>query len=548
MACEKLHRNDSDTKERKYYYPRLPFFEVLICTLLWGGGIVLSISSLYAISRKNEDRYKRYGYLEQGWKHWLGIHQDAYDSEWGLWKKYLWECTVLGFAGHFIISRFAERVWPDRRFEIMLVYTLSFTAHFLGVYGLLFLMGHFTIQYLAVFLTGSTTVCWIAGLSLLYSMQHPTCLKTILTFYSKEDEDKAYVLLVCTGMSNLRYIGYSLEFAWWRNGRRQELLTEPDIVEQSQSSKQSNKKQKRKEEDKKSNEPESISEFSFIDLLIYQMYFPLFYGGPVMNYDEFVRQRRRPPMNWDVEKTKQFITGLLRFAFWNFFTDIGLHFIYTSSLAADVRVVQKMSIFNLCGLSMAQVWLFYMKYLIWYGMPSHFATSDNMIVPGQPQCVYSKHRMTDFWKLIDRGLHKWLVRYVYIPCGGSKAGVLRSIFSLMVTFTFVTYWHGPLIHHLWWGFFCWFGVLVESIALGIYRTKPVQNFENKYLTPAWSRRIRGVFSSFAFVFLIVSNLYFLAGYRVGNIYWKRLYYENIYATLLIHVVLYGASQSSMDRI
>lgn len=41
-----------------------------------------------------------------------------------------------------------------------------------------------------------------------------------------------------------------------------------------------------------------------------------------------------------------------------------------------------------------------MKYVIMYGFPAHFASSDNLDVLGAPHCVSGKHRFTDMWKYV----------------------------------------------------------------------------------------------------------------------------------------------------
>lgn len=503
---------------------------MIICTLLWGGGVVITICSLIPVSAFYESRLLKKGLLEDGWKNWLGRHLDNSDSEWSLWKLYAWEGYIRGYIGHFVVARLADKLFPEKRFQILMVYSIAFTTHFLHIEGMLYLLLHLGIQYLSVRLTKSVTVCWITGLALLYFLHHSN--ESVDVFYRK-DPDKAYVLLICVGMSNLRYIGFGLEYVWQyqRNSRTKGGGNATTSIGKQKSSVT----------------VEVESDLSFMDLLTYQMYLPLLYGGPVMNYDEFSDQVKKSSPSWTFSRTTRFLLTLLKYVTCHLLVEFVLHYVYASALLYEKWSSNKyLKIYHVCGLSMAQVGLFYMKYLIMYGMPAHFATSDGLEPPGQPQCVYSKHRMTDFWKLIDKGLHKWLVRYIYIPCGGSRNGVFRAILSLTVSFCFVVLWHRPTPRHIWWGALSWLGVLVEYIALEVYRTEAVKEFERKHFSPQWSRRFRGFLSSFAFGFLIITNLIFLAGVKMGNIYITRFYTENIWATILIHVSLYGGAQSSMN--
>ena len=82
-------------------------------------------------------------------------------------------------------------------------------------------------------------------------------------------------------------------------------------------------------------------------------------------------------------------------------------------------------------------------------------------------------------RFFDKGLHKWLVRYIFIPLGGTNKnqGFLRSMLNSVLVFGFVYTWHGYQFHHLIWASWNWLGVFLEKVADSIYRMKPVQNYE-----------------------------------------------------------------------
>lgn len=59
--------------------------------------------------------------------------------------------------------------------------------------------------------------------------------------------------------------------------------------------------------------------------------------------------------------------------------------------------------------------------------------------------------MQDFWRRWHISLSTWFRDYLYIPLGGSRAGVLRRYLNLMVTFLVSGLWHGANWTYVLWG-------------------------------------------------------------------------------------------------
>jgi alginate O-acetyltransferase complex protein AlgI len=57
----------------------------------------------------------------------------------------------------------------------------------------------------------------------------------------------------------------------------------------------------------------------------------------------------------------------------------------------------------------------------------------------------------DFWKRWHMTLTRFFTRYVYIPLGGSRKGVLRTIVNTLLVFLLSGLWHGLGITYLVWG-------------------------------------------------------------------------------------------------
>lgn len=70
----------------------------------------------------------------------------------------------------------------------------------------------------------------------------------------------------------------------------------------------------------------------------------------------------------------------------------------------------------------------------------------------------------------------WLpCRYVYIPAGGSRHGLLGTLLSTALTFAFVSFWHGGHADLWCWAALNWLGVTAEGAVRKLAETPRVQH-------------------------------------------------------------------------
>lgn len=69
------------------------------------------------------------------------------------------------------------------------------------------------------------------------------------------------------------------------------------------------------------------------------------------------------------------------------------------------------------------------------------------VIDNMGRCVLNNYGFERFWRMWHKGFNHWLIRYLYIPCGGNK-----SIFSTILVVGFVSFWHDHTINILFWGF------------------------------------------------------------------------------------------------
>ena len=77
---------------------------------------------------------------------------------------------------------------------------------------------------------------------------------------------------------------------------------------------------------------------------------------------------------------------------------------------------------------------------------------------------YLSTSITEFWRRWHITLSNWFKDYLYIPLGGSKNGVLKTNFNLLLTMTIAGIWHGASLNFILWGFLNGLLLCVERIS------------------------------------------------------------------------------------
>lgn len=70
--------------------------------------------------------------------------------------------------------------------------------------------------------------------------------------------------------------------------------------------------------------------------------------------------------------------------------------------------------------------------------------------------------LSDFWRRWHISLSTWFRDYLYIPLGGNRKGILRSLLNLVLVFLVSGLWHGAGWNFLLWGFLHGLGLVLEN--------------------------------------------------------------------------------------
>ncbi len=81
---------------------------------------------------------------------------------------------------------------------------------------------------------------------------------------------------------------------------------------------------------------------------------------------------------------------------------------------------------------------------------------------------YLSRNITEFWRRWHISLSSWFRKYLYIPLGGNRVSVQRSLLNLLIVMTIAGFWHGAAITFLIWG-------AVHGTLLIVHKLMLIQN-------------------------------------------------------------------------
>ncbi|WVO15491.1 hypothetical protein L204_103149 [Cryptococcus depauperatus] len=248
-------------------------------------------------------------------------------------------------------------------------------------------------------------------------------------------------------------------------------------------------------------------EYSFINYIAYCLYPPLYIAGPIMTFNDFIWQIRNPiPIS---AKTR--LSYGIRFLFCLLTLESILHTMYVVA----IKDTAAWSYDTPAELSMIGFWnliIVWLKLLIPWRAFRFWALLDGMEPPeNMVRCVANNYSTLGFWRSWHRSYNLWIVRYIYVPIGGSKNVIAATVLS----FTFVALWHDLSLKLLAWGWLVSLFIVPEILARRIFTAE-------KYGSYSWYRHICAMGGVANILLMMTANL---VGFVLGLDGTKHLLYQ-----------------------
>lgn len=192
-------------------------------------------------------------------------------------------------------------------------------------------------------------------------------------------------------------------------------------------------------------------DYSFLDFLLFVMYFPQLIAGPIVHHAEIIPQFKRPSMfklNYS-DMTAGIILFTIGFLKKTLVADQLASLLEPAFSAIDHGI----------GLSFFEGWMaatsftfqIYFDFSGYTDMALGLALMMGIRLPLNFNSPYKARSMIDFWRRWHMTLSRFLRDYVYIPLGGNRCGVERRYINLFLTMIIGGVWHGANWTFLIWG-------------------------------------------------------------------------------------------------
>jgi D-alanyl-lipoteichoic acid acyltransferase DltB (MBOAT superfamily) len=199
--------------------------------------------------------------------------------------------------------------------------------------------------------------------------------------------------------------------------------------------------------------PASPQDFSFRNYLGYTIYAPLYLTGPIITFNDYISQQRYQPATLSPSRTFKYA---IRFALVLLAMELVLHYDYVGAISKARPEWSSYTPAQISLLSYFNLHIIWLKLLLPWRFFRLWSLADGVDPPeNMLRCVSDNYSTLSFWRGWHRSYYRWLLRYIYIPLGGSsfRTGLdaARTVLTYLVVFTFVALWHDIKLNLLIWG-------------------------------------------------------------------------------------------------
>ncbi|TFK87175.1 MBOAT-domain-containing protein [Polyporus arcularius HHB13444] len=241
-----------------------------------------------------------------------------------------------------------------------------------------------------------------------------------------------------------------------------------------------------------------LETYSYANYLAYAIYPPLYIAGPIMTFNDFMWQLRRPvSLSW-----RATLGYLVRFVACIMTLEFILHFMYVVAIK-DRKAWGGYSAAELCMVGFWNLIVVWLKLLVPWRFFRLWALADGMDPPeNMVRCMANNYSTLGFWRAWHRSYNLWIIRYIYVPLGGTRNRVVTSV----LVFTFVALWHDLSFKLLAWGWLVSLFIVPEITARYLL---PSSRFGDK----GWYRHVCAAGAVLNILMMMTANL---VGFVIGT--------------------------------
>lgn len=496
-----------ETKPSRWSTPEFRFY-------LFAFVIVVPILFKTAMDASNETNpnYRIYeGILSDGWI--FGRKVDNSDAQYSFFRDNF--VLLLGFVAlHKCLRYTSQNLRIDRiSFDIGFGFAFLAVVHGFNAFKIIF---HVTVLFISTRLlrnkpTAAQTVLWVYGIGTLFFNDHFRNVRygEIAGFLSFMDSFRGLIPRwdVFFNFTLLRILSFNIDYLRRLSSLKESINSIPlSTVSKAKSSDEQSSSPLLNEsesitpdltERERLDAPLAIETYSFKNYLAYLFYTPLYIVGPILTFNDFIYQSYNKLPSITFKRTMAY--GL-RLIFCFLVMEFVLHYIYVVAVS-KAKAWHGDTPFQISMIGFFNLNIIWMKLLIPWRLFRFWALCDEIDPPeNMIRCMDNNFSSMQFWRAWHRSYNKWVIRYIYIPLGGSKYRLLGSF----AVFTFVAIWHDIELKLLIWGWVVVLFLLPEIIA-----TKAIQPYRGAW----WYRHACAMGAVVNIWMMMIANLF---GFCLGK--------------------------------
>ena len=188
--------------------------------------------------------------------------------------------------------------------------------------------------------------------------------------------------------------------------------------------------------------------------------------------------------------------------------------------------------------------LFASKYIVYYGIPSVINKMVGMKTTDLPRCTALIHTNRELWRYFDTGLYEFIKNYLYVPMGGKRQTKLVQLIALVLSFAFISYWHGSHLNVTLWSLGNFSMVAIEILIINYYYNR--ETFLSKNLSPRVKRYLLCAFIGIWQIILYLLAFMFLSSLETcQTLYGKMLADSNFNVLFFFHFLVLSFSNAQL---
>lgn len=200
--------------------------------------------------------------------------------------------------------------------------------------------------------------------------------------------------------------------------------------------------------------------YSFLEYAAYVTYFPQLVAGPIVTHDVLVPQlqderRKHIDFGYLSKGIALFTFGLAKKVL---LADVFGNFVNLAY--GDVDALNATTAFFAMLAYTLQIYFDFSGYS---DMAVGLGWMMNIDLPVNFDSPYKALSVTEFWKRWHITLTAFFTKYVYIPLGGNRKGIVRTYANIFIVFLLSGFWHGAGWTFIFWGLMHGVAQILEKI-------------------------------------------------------------------------------------